>query len=90
MTINETTHTVGMTPSRTVVEGPGAGPDSMITEEYASLNSVEAKQGAKGDFQITVKVYSQDVQLLANSIGDIVQVAIRSLETQGLRIAGKN
>ena len=91
MTINETTHTVGRTPSRTVVEGPGAGPDSMITEEYSSLNSVEAKQTAKGDWQVTVKIYGQgDGYLLANSIGDIVQIAIRSLETKGLRIAGKS
>ena len=90
MTINETHHTVGRTPSKTVVEGPGAGPDSMVTEEYASLNSVEAKQTAKGDWQLTCKVYGQDVQLLANSIGDIVQIAIRSLETKGLRIAGKS
>jgi hypothetical protein len=84
MTINETIHTVGMTPSRTVVEGPG------ITQEYDSLNSVEAKMTSKGDFQLSCKVYGQDVQLLANSIGDIVQIAIRSLETQGLRIAGKS
>jgi len=90
MTIN-TNNTKGLIPSRTVIESPGAGPDSMVTEEYSSLNSVEAKQGAaRGDWQITVKIYGQDGQLLANSIGDIVQIAIRSLETKGLRIAGKS
>ena len=90
MTIN-TNSTKGLIPSRTVVEGPGVGPDEMVTEEYASLNSVEARMTSKGDFQITVKIYGQgDGYLLANSIGDIVQIAIRSLETQGLRIAGKS
>ena len=84
MTIN-TNNTKGLIPSRTVLESPG------VTEEYSSLNSVEAKQTAKGDWQVTVKIYGQgDGQLLANSIGDIVQIAIRSLETQGLRIAGKS
>ena len=90
MTINETHHTVGRTPSKTVVEGPGAGPDSMITEEYSSLNSVEAKQTAKGDWILTVKIYGTDDRLLANSIGDVVQFAITSLGAKGLHIAGKS
>ena len=89
MTINETTHTVGRTPSRTVVEGPGAGPDSMITEEYSSLNSVEARMTSKGDFQITVKIYGQSPSSLANEIGNYVEHAIASLGAKGLRIAGK-
>jgi len=89
MTIN-TNNTKGLIPSRTVIESPGAGPDSMVTEEYASLSSVEAKQTAKGEWILTVKIYGTDDRLLANSIGDVVQFAITSLGAKGLHIAGKS
>ena len=88
MTIN-TNSTKGLIPSRTVVEGPGVGPDEMVTEEYASLNSVEARMTSKGDFQITVKIYGQSPSSLANEIGNYVEHAIASLGAKGLRIAGK-
>ncbi len=57
-------------------------------EEFASLNSVEAKQTAKGEWQVSVKQYGQDLGEICDQAGEMAERAIKSLQAKNLPVVG--
>lgn len=58
-------------------------------EEFASLNSVNVKQTAKGDWYVEVcKQYGQDLGEICDQAGEMAERALNSLKAKNLPTVG--